>query len=177
MKRLALMAAGAVLLAAATHLLVVWATPRIVMNAAMAKIGGDDEINIIKNAPPATSKARTIVRPSPDLAYSACVLDLSKGSVRLRIPVTAPYTSLSLYSSATDNYFVLDDRNVAGTDMDVLVLGPDAERPAGISPEVTVVEAPAARGMAIVRRVIESKAALPAVDDIRARSVCAAYPG
>lgn len=177
MRRAAFMAACALLIAVAVHLLAVWATPRIIMSLAMAKIGDARQYNTIVNAPLASDKSRAIVRPSPDLAYSACVLDLTGGAVRLGIPVTAPYTSLSLYSSATDNYFVRDDRETGAGVIDVLVVGPGGEIPAGLPASTLVVEAPAARGMAIVRRVVEEAAALPAIDRVRRHSGCARYPG
>lgn len=176
MKRLALMASCAVLLAAATHLVAVWATPRIVMYMAMSKVAAG-EYNALKNAPLATHGSRTIVRPSPDLAYSACVLDLSKGAIRLQIPLTEPYTSLSLYSSTTDNYFVRDDRQGRNGMLDVVVLAPGAEKPAGLPPATVIVRAPTESGMAIVRRVAESPESMPAIDAVRKNSSCTAYPG
>lgn len=173
MKRAAFMAASALVIAVAVHILAVWATPRIVMHLAMSKIAEARQYNTIVNAPLATDKSRTIVRPSPDLAYSACVLDLSGGPVRLGIPVTAPYTSLSLYSSATDNYFVRDDRAAGAAVIDVLVVGPGGEAPADLPASTIVVEAPVVRGIAVVRRVVEDIAALPAIDSVREHSACA----
>jgi uncharacterized membrane protein len=177
MKRALTFIAATLILAAVVHVASVWATPRVIMSVAMKKIGGDGAVNAFLNPPLATSRARGIVRPSPDLAYSTCIIDLSNGPVRIQVPLTAPYTSVALYSAATDNYFVRNDRDTGGKDLDILVLAPGAPKPADAPPGAEIVEAPTAKSLVLVRRVAESAAAYAVIDPIRAKSICAPFKG
>ncbi|MDR3497805.1 MAG: DUF1254 domain-containing protein [Parvibaculum sp.] len=176
MKRPILFILGVALVAGIVHVAAMRALPDIVMSRVMSKIGTDTK-NAFVSPPLATAAARTIVRPSPDLAYSTCVLDLSKGPVRVTVPLTAPYTSVALYSARTDNYFVRKDRDAAGKDLDIIVVGPGAPSPANVPSGVDVVTAPTARGLVLVRRVVESPEAFPALDAIRHKATCAPYKG
>lgn len=177
MKRVILFVVATMLLAAAVHVATVWALPRFIMSKAMEKIGGHVGVNELVNQAPPTDKSRAVVRPSPDLAYSICVLDLSKTPVRITVPLTAPYTSVALYGSNTDNYFVRNDREAGGKDLDVVVVGPGMAKSASVPAGVSVIEAPSARGIMLVRRVVESEAALPALDEIRKKGSCAPFNG
>lgn len=168
-------------LAVVFHLAIVWAIPRVVMSAAISKIGGDGALNAFAHQPRSTDKARAVVRPSPDLAYSICILDLSAGPVRIDVPASSPYTSLALYSAITDNYFVRNNREgeglAEGAPIRLVVVAPGDAAPAGLPADVAIVSAPTAKGLALVRRVIENDAAMPRLDALRAVSVCAPLAG
>ncbi|MCX7226176.1 MAG: DUF1254 domain-containing protein [Burkholderiales bacterium] len=95
---------GLTLLATATlvHLLVVWATPRLIMNRLMSGPAAQ-AMNMRNQAafPPAVdATARRVVMPSPDLLYSVCVFDVSAGPVRVRAnPGLPSYWSIALYAA------------------------------------------------------------------------------
>lgn len=177
MKRLVTFITATLVLAAVVHVASVWAAPRLIMSVAMSKIGGRGAINTFVHPPLPTSNARGVVRPSPDLAYSTCIIDLSKGPVRVVVPLTEPYTSVALYSTATDNYFVRNDRDTGGKDLDILVLAPGAPKPADAPVGAEIVEAPTAKGLVLVRRVAESETAFATIDPIRQKSICAPVKG
>ena len=147
------------------------------MSKVMEKVAAGAEVNRFIEVPLATDKARGVVRPSPDLAYSICVLDLSAGPVRISVPLTAPYTSIALYGDATDNYFVRNDRDTSGKPLDVIVLAPGVAKPGTLPEGVDVVTAPTVKGLALVRRAVESAEAFPALDAIRKTSTCAPFTG
>ncbi|MBO6634493.1 DUF1254 domain-containing protein [Parvibaculum sp.] len=176
MKRVLLTGAAALATALAVHVAAVAAAPRLLMGIAMSRIAGEEGANVMKDAAPPTAEARTVVRPSPDLAYSACVLDLSEGPVRLTVRKSTPYTSLSLFAANSDNYFVEDDRMREGP-IEVVVVGPSGRVPPGLPEGVRVATAPTERGMAIVRRVVEDEASLPGIEAAREHSFCVPYTG
>ncbi|MEN6543933.1 DUF1254 domain-containing protein [Parvibaculum sp.] len=177
MKRVLTFVVGAAIVAGAVHVAVVWALPRVIMTKVMSAVAGDAKVNEFAELPLATSAARRVVRPSPDLAYSICILDLSKGPVRVQVPLTEPYTSVALYSSTTDNYFVRNDRDAKGRELDVVILPKGASAPADVPTGADVVTAPTAKGLVLVRRVVESPEAFPALDEARKRGTCASLHG
>ncbi|ABS62465.1 protein of unknown function DUF1254 [Parvibaculum lavamentivorans DS-1] len=181
MKRVLVFAGATLLVAAIVHVAVVWSIPRVVMSRVFEGVGGAGAVNNFLSPPPATSASRTIVRPSADLAYSVCILDLSAGPVLLEVPATAPYTSLALYSATTDNYFVRNNREGEGVGegepIGLVLTGPGEAPPANLPEGYAAVASPTSKSLALVRRVIENDAALPRLDEIRARSVCTPLNG
>ena len=99
-----------------------------------------------------THTSRQIVMPSPDLVYSSCVYDLAAGNLVIagQLPPEGHYWSLSLYAHNTDNYFVLNDRELPARSFEIVVRseggGPS---PAG----VTTVASPTRTGIALIRMI------------------------
>mgnify|MGYP000651595199 CR=1 FL=1 len=160
--------AGAVVI----HVLAVWLAPSIIMAIAISRMEERAGApNTLFHAPRITEDAREVVRPAPDLAYSVCTYDVSSGPVRLVLPKTQTYSSVSMFDDTTDNFFALNDRDVTGAAQEVWVTAVDAE--AAVAPEnVIVVTAPTDRGMVLFRRVIPSNDAWPRIDAERRQAVC-----
>ena len=118
--------------------------------------------------PLATAESRAIVRPSPDLAYSSAVFDVSERPLHVVVPLTAPYTSLSGFATNTDNFFALNDRTAGGDPIDVVLVGPSTPR-AGLE-GLRVVESPSDRGVLLVRRVVPNPEAFAVIDAVRQRT-------
>jgi uncharacterized membrane protein len=99
-----------------------------------------------------TAKARQIVMPSPDLVYSSCVYDLGRGPLRMQgsLPPAGHYWSLSLYAHNTDNYFVLNDRELPDRRFDVTLYPPSLAR---VSESQSAVKSPSLTGIALIRMI------------------------
>ena len=142
-----------------------WATPRVLMHVAMERLGEAGGVNTLFHAPPSTHESRTVVRPSPDLAYSICVFDLSKGPIRLIADYPeGVYWSVSAYAANTDNFFVANDQTTNG---------PPARFVFDIKPlgnEVTV--SPTAKGVILLRHHIPDPAMVPTINARRANGAC-----
>jgi uncharacterized membrane protein len=88
------------------------ATPYALMQAALMKVGQQGPANQFAFAPMTTADNQTIVRPSPDLSYSTCVFDMSKGPVLVDVqPVPDHYWSVSIFDARTDVAAVRSDRD------------------------------------------------------------------
>jgi uncharacterized membrane protein len=157
-------------IAALTHVVAVLALPNVIMNIAMTRIattaGG---VNKIVHNPRVTPKNQAIVRSSPDLAYSLCVLDLSKGPVRINLGKSADYVSAAFYGANTDNVFTLkDDRfGPEGARIIVAVKG-------GAVPQTgeVLVELPSEKGLLLVRRLAPNAETFARIDAERAGDRC-----
>ncbi|MEH3048259.1 DUF1254 domain-containing protein [Sphingomonas adhaesiva] len=144
-------------------------TPNVLMAAAerrLAKVGG---VNVFAHTPLATQRSRAVVRPSPDLAYSSCVFDLSKGVVTIDVaPVPARYWSLSVFDARTDVAFVRNNVETRGQPIRVALLTPGQVAPAGYQP-VTV---SGGHGVALIRVLVDDRTQFPAIDAARRGSRC-----
>lgn len=149
------------------------ALPVMVMDRAMAAItksaGGPNRWHHPPRADPMTP---SIVRPSPDLAYSVCAYDLRGGPVHIHVGPGAQYWSLALYADNTDNFRTFNDReHAAGLDI-VLVAKGDAR--AANLPNAII--SPSTKGLALVRRLAPSQADFRLADGARQADICGA-PG
>jgi uncharacterized membrane protein len=144
-------------------------TPRLLMAAALRRVERLGGVNVLRHPPMATAAARTIVRPSPDLAYSSCVFDLSGGPVLVEAaPVPALYWSLSVFDARTDVAFVRNNRDSGGAPIRVALALAGQSVPAGI--ETVRLRAP--RGIALIRILVETRERFPAIDRARRASRC-----
>lgn len=161
-----------VAVAAATHLLTIWALPRVIMQRAMASVAGE--------RPPAPMlSARTdhlqrrIVMPSPDLLYAVCVWDVSKRPLHIRAELSSlHYGSVALYAANSDNFFVVNDRELGGAALDLVLAGPQADgATAALPPGARLVEAPSPRGLLLMRVLVGDPAADATVAEAARRSL------
>ncbi len=151
--------------AAALHVAVVATLPYAIMGVAMRRLGAAGGENVWMHPPLATAASRAIVRPSPDLAYSSLIFDVGERPLRVRVPITLPYTSLSGFARNTDNFFAVNDQTAGAPEIDVVLVGPSTPR-AGLE-GLRVVTSPSDRGILLVRRVVPDAADFPAIDSAR----------
>lgn len=91
---------------AAAHFIVLNALPGQIMSKARERMTGTGiRVHQWQMSPRVTPQTQTIVRPSPDLAYAICLIDLSEGPVRLSVPTWPEYGSLSIFDASTDNIY------------------------------------------------------------------------
>lgn len=138
-----------------------------VMQARAAKITERGGYNVALPAVRATAASKAIVRPSPDLLYTVCLFDLERGPLRVRAPVQDSYLSVSGYADNTDNFFALNDREIApGADgsrqLDLLIARPGQ---AVALESVQVIEAPSDRGVILFRSLVTSEAQAARIRD------------
>lgn len=155
------------LAAIVTHVVVIHAAPRLMMNVALKQLS-EGRYNAWRIAPRVTPASRTIVRPSPDFAYSACPYDLSEGPVTINVAPWDEYWSISLYAANSDNFFVLDDREVRGGAQLVV-----ARRNDEVDAGAQRVNSPSRRGIALIRRLAPTSETYAAAAQVAERDVCA----
>ena len=164
--------AAIVVVAALVHMGSLYMVPRIVMAQALAAMGAPNTMHYPKRSDAA---ARAIVMPSPDLLYSTCPFDLSKGPLRVnaRVPHST-YWSVSAFDVATNNFFVRNDRQIAGNSIEILLVRPGMAWPAlDDAVERIILFAPADKGLILFRLLIDDDKHLSALDAIRRHSNCA----
>ena len=145
------------------------ATPRLLMAAALRRVEQAGGANALRHPPMPNAQSRTIVRPSPDLAYSSCLFDLSDGPVLIQVaPVPEPYWSLSVFDTRTDTAFVRNNRDSGGRPIRLVIARPGQAVPAGVE----AVRVDGDRGIALVRMLVGAPANYPAVDRARRASRC-----
>jgi hypothetical protein len=158
-----------VLMALSAYQATLLATPYVLMHVAMNKLGSRGPDNQFAFGEMATADRQPIVRPSPDLAYTSCVFDLSKGPVLVDVAaVPDHYWSVSIFDARTDVAAVRSDRDTGGNAARLALLKPDQKAPSGYEP----VRLKHDRGIALIRILLANPDEFSAIDVMRRKSTC-----
>jgi uncharacterized membrane protein len=162
--------AATLAVATAVHLGTVWYLPNLIMDRAMAQMGA---VNTIHHGQRATAAIHGVVRPSPDLLYSVCPYDLSKGPLFISAPVPAgTYWSVSLFDDATNNFYVRNDSQAKGS-VELQVYYTTMAMTEG--PQIQRVHSPSVRGLVVFRTLINDESKLVEIDAGRRKVRCITY--
>lgn len=159
---------------AAVHLIVLNALPGYIMSKARDRLTDSGlPTHSWRMSERVTPQTQTIVRPSPDLAYAICLIDVSAGPVTLAVPTWPEYGSLSIFDASTDNVYSgsLDARlpGAPGTRR-ILVALADQDVPSQEGLDVVKVNKPEA--LALIRRLAPSQGLYDAAAALVPVSTC-----
>jgi uncharacterized membrane protein len=117
---------------------------------------GAEPWNQLQRASLPNASVDVVAGSSPDLLNMFGVYDASREPVRIRcfVPDWDSYWSISLYAWNTENFYVLNDRKAKAGELELIVVGPGGKH-AGKANE-TVVAAPTARGVIVIRAVLNN---------------------
>lgn len=138
----------------AIHFLTIWAAPRLIMQVVMngSRAQALNMQNRAAFSAPITAASRDVVMPSPDMLYSMCVFDLSKGPVRVSAnPGLKSYWSIALYAANSDNFFVVNDRQAGGAPVDLWLVGPESSKSAVTPTGSKLIASPSTQGFLLMR--------------------------
>lgn len=158
----------------AVHFLVLAALPGKIMSTARERMGGAGvELHQWRMSPRVTPQTQTIVRPSPDLAYAICLIDVSEGPVTITVPTWPEYGSLSVFDAGTDNVYAgsLDARLPGASGVRTLVValaGQEVSVPDGT--DLITVKKPEA--LALIRRLAPTQGLYDAAAALLPASTC-----
>jgi uncharacterized membrane protein len=86
--------------------------PRLIIVIARSRISRQAGKDHIHHAELPTAAWRSVVMPSPDQLYSACSYDVSEHPLLVTAETPDGYWSVSAFADNTDNFFVMNDREV-----------------------------------------------------------------
>jgi uncharacterized membrane protein len=111
MIRLLFTVIGGVLLGGVVHLVSVLALPRIATQDAYSRLAAVTKENAV--TPLAQTNPTNALLPfmDPAFAMAVCRYDLSKGPIKLTVPVSQSYTSVSFYTRSDVAYYAINDRS------------------------------------------------------------------
>ncbi len=156
MIRFLLTVLAGLLLGGVVHLVSVLALPYISSQDAYSRLARITPINAVTALPPADPDHAPIPFLDPAFANAICRYDLSSGPIKLAVPVSQAYTSVSFYTNNDIAYYAINDRS-AGRKVIELDLMTEAQHAAvPEDEEITaadrlIVDSPTATGLIVLK--------------------------
>jgi uncharacterized membrane protein len=177
MIRLAFTVIAGVLLGLIVHLVSVLALPRIATQDAYSRLTPITKLNAVSVLPPADPANTLMPFLDPALAVAVCRYDLSPGSIKLTVPVSQAYTSVSFYTRNEVAYYAINDRS-AGKKVIELDLMTEAQHNALPEDEdVTaadrlIIDSPTTTGLIVLKALAPEPGLMPQAQASLAASKC-----
>jgi uncharacterized membrane protein len=147
---------GALLLGGIVHLATVLLMPRAATQDAYARLLPITPVNAVVplNAP--TPENAVMPFMDPAFAVAVCRYDLSTGTIKLNVPVSQAYTSVTFYTRNGIAYYAINDRAAGrrNIELDLMTVAQHAQVPE--EEDVTaadrlIIESPTNSGMIMLR--------------------------
>lgn len=101
---------GGALLGGIVHLATVLILPYAATQDAYARLAAITPVNVVTALPPPSPAGAPLPFMDPAFAAAVCRYDLSGGPIKLSVPVSPAYTSVSFYTRADVAYYAINDR-------------------------------------------------------------------
>jgi uncharacterized membrane protein len=179
--RLALWLLGGVLLGGIVHLATVLWLPQLATQDAYSRLAPVAPLNAVTALPSPTPEASVVPFLDPAFAMAVCRYDLSAGPLKLSVPVSMAYTSVSFYTRSDVAYYAINDR-AAGRrviELELMTTEQRAELPG--DEEVTaadrlIVESPTPTGLIVIKALAPEPGLLGTAQAALTSAKCAPQP-
>jgi len=177
MIRWLLLLLGGVLLGGVVHLATVIILPRTATQDAYARLTPIAPVNTIVALPLPSPEKAVMPFMDPAFASAVCRYDLSEGPLKLTVPVSPAYTSVSFYTRHDVAYYAINDR-AAGRrviELDLMTAAQHEQVPE--DEEITaadrlIVESPTPTGVIAIRAMAPEPGLMPVALGAVAASRC-----
>jgi uncharacterized membrane protein len=178
MIRLLFTIVAGVLLGLVVHLVSVLALPRIATQDAYSRLTPMTKENAVTQLALADPNNSPMPFMDPAFAIAICRYDLSAAPLKLRVPVSQAYTSLSFYTRNEIAYYAINDRS-AGRKVIELDLMTEAQHNAlPEDEEVTaadrlIIDSPTTTGLIVMKALAAEPGLMPQAQASLAAATCA----
>jgi uncharacterized membrane protein len=166
-----------VLLGGVVHLVAVLALPRIATQDAYSRLTPMTKLNAV--TPLAAAEPGTTPMPfmDPAFAIAVCRYDLSGGPIKLTVPVSQAYTSVSFYTRNEVAYYAINDRSAGRKviELDLMTEAQHAELPEEedvTSADRLIIDSPTATGLIVMKALAAEPGLMPQAQATLAASSC-----
>jgi uncharacterized membrane protein len=178
MIRLLFTIVAGVVLGLVVHLVSVLALPRIATQDAYSRLTPMTKLNGVTQLPLADPQTSPMPFMDPAFALAICRYDLSGGPIKLTVPVSQAYTSVSFYTRNEIAYYAINDRS-AGKKVIELDLMTQAQHDAlPEDEEVTaadrlIIDSPSTTGLIVMKALAAEPGLMPQAQGSLQAATCA----
>ena len=166
-----------VLLGGVVHLVSVLALPRIATQDAYSRLTPMTKLNAVTPLPLADANSAPLPLMDPAFAMAICRYDLSGGPIKLAVPVSQAYTSVSFYTRNEVAYYAINDRSAGRKviELDLMTEAQHAELPE--DEEITaadrlIIDSPTSTGLIVLKALAPEPGLMPQAQASLATASC-----
>jgi uncharacterized membrane protein len=168
---------GGVLLGGVVHLVSVLALPRIATQDAYSRLTPLTKLNAVTALPLASPNSAPMPFMDPAFAVAICRYDLSTGPIKLAVPVSQAYTSVSFYTRSDVAYYAINDRSAGRRviELDLMTEAQHAELPEDedvTAADRLIIDSPTATGLIVLKALAPEPGLMPQAQATLAASSC-----
>jgi uncharacterized membrane protein len=166
-----------VLLGLIVHLVSVLALPRIATQDAYSRLTPITKLNGVTVLPAADPSNTLMPFLDPAFAVAVCRYDLSSGSLKLTVPVSQAYTSVSFYTRNELAYYAINDRSAGKKVIELDLMTEAQHNDLPEDEDVTaadrlIIDAPTSTGLIVMKALAPEPGLMPQAQATLAASRC-----
>jgi uncharacterized membrane protein len=166
-----------VLLGGVVHLVSVLALPRIASQDAYSRLTPLTKLNAVSPLPVADPGNTLMPYLDPAFATAVCRYDLSGGPIKLAVPVSQAYTSVSFYTRSDVAYYAINDRSAGRKviELDLMTEAQHADLPEDedvTAADRLIIDSPTATGLIVLKALAPEPGLMPQAQASLAASSC-----
>ena len=148
------------------HLVSVLALPRIATHDAYSRLTPMTEQNAVTALPLADPSHSPMPFMDPAFAMAVCRYDLSTGPIKLTVPVSQAYTSVSFYTRNEIAYYAINDRSAGKKviELDLMTEAQHNELPEDedvTAADRLIIDSPTATGLILLKALAAEPGLMP----------------
>jgi uncharacterized membrane protein len=169
--------AGGLVMGGIVHLAAIMVLPRTATKDAYARLAALGPVNGFAVLPAPTPQASSVPFMDPAFATAVCRYDLGKGPVKLTVPVSQAYTSVTFYTRYDVAYYAINDRAAGRRSIELDLMTTKQRQDLPEDEEITaadrlIVESPGTTGLIVARAFSPEPSLLPAATATLAAAQC-----
>jgi uncharacterized membrane protein len=169
--------AGGLVMGGIVHLAAIMVLPRTATKDAYARLAALGPVNGFAVLPAPTPQASSVPFMDPAFATAVCRYDLGKGPVKLTVPVSQAYTSVTFYTRYDVAYYAINDRAAGRRQIELDLMTTKQRQDLPEDEEITaadrlIVESPGTTGLIVARAFSPEPSQLPAATATLAAAQC-----
>ena len=166
-----------VLLGGVVHLVSVLALPRIASQDAYSRLTPMTRLNGVTQLPLANPSNSLLPFMDPAFAMAVCRYDLSDGPIKLKVPVSQAYTSVSFYTRNEVAYYAINDRSAGRKVIELDLMTEVQHKGLPEDEEITaadrlIIDSPTATGLILMKALAPEPGLMPQAQASLAASSC-----
>ena len=166
-----------ILLGAVVHLVSVLALPKIATQDAYSRLTPITKLNAVTQLPANDPSNTLMPYLDPSFAVAICRYDLAGGPIKLTVPVSQAYTSVSFYTRNELAYYAINDRSAGRKviELDLMTQAQHDDLPEDeevTSADRLIIDSPSTTGLIVLKALAPEPGLMPQAQASLAASSC-----
>ncbi|UFZ06753.1 DUF1254 domain-containing protein [Bradyrhizobium ontarionense] len=166
-----------VLLGGVVHLVSVLALPRISTQDAYSRLTPMTKLNAVTPLPLTDPSTSPMPFMDPAFAMAICRYDLSDGPLKLTVPVSQAYTSVSFYTRNEIAYYAINDRSAGKRVIELDLMTENQHEDLPEDEEITaadrlIIDSPTTTGLIVLKALAAEPGLMPQAQTSLAAASC-----